>query len=148
MASKKRLAADINVVPYIDVMLVLLVIFMVTAPLLTQGVKVDLPQANSNPLEQKKEDPLIVSMRADGSLSVNLGADKEQVRPLSEVQAMVMKVLAEKPETAVLVWSDKTVQYGEVVTLMAKLQEAGVQQVGLVTEALGSNTASKKERSR
>lgn len=133
-ASKKhRFAAEINVVPYIDVMLVLLVIFMVTAPLLTQGVKVDLPQANTAPLEQGQEEPLIVSIKADGSLYVNL-SDKEAAKPLAEIQATVAKIVKAKPATPVMVWGDAAVPYGQVVSLMARLQEAGVQQVGLVTE--------------
>lgn len=132
-SKKNRLASEINVVPYIDVMLVLLVIFMVTAPLLTQGVKVDLPQANTNPLEQSQEEPLIVSIKADGSLYVNL-SDEEAPKTMAVVQSIVAKIVKAKPTTPVLVWGDAAVPYGEVVTLMAKLQEAGVYQVGLVTE--------------
>ncbi len=135
-ASKKhRFASDINVVPYIDVMLVLLVIFMVTAPLLTQGVKVDLPSANTNPLESGSEEPLIVSIKKDGSLYVNL-AEKDAQKDIKTVQALVVKVLKAKPATPVMVWGDESVSYGKVVSLMARLQEVGVSNVGLVTEPM------------
>lgn len=133
--SKRRLVADINVVPYIDVMLVLLIVFMITAPLLMQGVKVDLPKAPSNPLDDKAKDPLIVSIKADGSYYVDLGNGKNLQEPLLDIVAKVAKVLAEKPDTPVLVWGDTRVDYGIVVDLMAQLQGAGAASVGLVTEA-------------
>ena len=105
---KRRLVAEINVVPYIDVMLVLLIIFMVTAPLLMQGVKVDLPKAPSNPLDDKAKDPLIVSIKADGSYHVDLGNGKNQQEPLADIVDKVGKVLAQKADTPVLVWVTKT----------------------------------------
>ena len=126
--------AEINVVPYIDVMLVLLVVFMVTAPLLMQGVKVDLPQANSVPINNNDEEPLIVSIKDNGSYYLNLGADQEQQKPLSLIKEQVGKVMRQKPATPVLVWGDANVPYGKVVGLMAELQSAGVPSVGLVTE--------------
>lgn len=132
-SKKHRLSAEINVVPYIDVMLVLLVIFMVTAPLLTQGVKVELPQANTNPMESNQEEPLIVSIKADGSLYLNL-SDKEAKKSIKQIQQAITKVVKAKPSTPVMVWGDAAVPYGEVVAVMAKLQEAGVLHVGLVTE--------------
>ena len=131
--SSKEPMSEINVTPFVDVMLVLLIIFMVTAPLLTQGVQVDLPQANTNPLEQNQEEPLIVSIKADGSLYVNL-SDKESPKSIEVIQSTVSKIVKAKPTTPVMVWGDAAVPYGEVVGLMAKLQEAGVNQVGLVTE--------------
>lgn len=131
---KKKPMAEINVVPYIDVMLVLLVVFMVTAPMLMQGVKVDLPQAPSSPIDEQEAEPLIVSVRPDGSFYLNLGGNQEQSRPLSEIKATVSKVLAEKPTTPVLVWGDHSVSYGVVVNLMSELQSAGAPSVGLVTE--------------
>ena len=133
-SGKHRLAAEINVVPYIDVMLVLLVIFMVTAPMLSQGVKVDLPQANAKPLDSKKEEPLIVSIKSDGSLYLNVGEDQETSLTLKKIQDYVGKIVRSKPNTDVLVWGDTDVAYGKVVLLMTQLQEAGVEQVGLVTE--------------
>ena len=134
MPSKKRkLVADINVVPYIDVMLVLLIVFMVTAPMLTQGVKVDLPQAPSKPLEEKDE-PILVSIKADGSFYMDLGGGGNQQQAIDKIVATVAKVITAKPKTPVLIWGDKGVDYGEVVKLMAALQGAGVAGVGLVTE--------------
>lgn len=132
--TKKRAVAEINVVPYIDVMLVLLVVFMVTAPLLMQGVKVELPQSNATPLEDTDEEPLIVSIDAAGSLFLNLGDDPEAPRTLADVTDTVSKVLKNKPTTAVLVWGDSNVPYGQVVSLMSDLQGAGAVSVGLVTE--------------
>jgi biopolymer transport protein TolR len=131
---KRRLAAEINVVPYIDVMLVLLVIFMVTAPLLQQGVKVDLPNTTSKPLDQNDEEPLIISIKKDGSYYINLGEGQEQSIDLATLKDKVSKVRGAKPNTPVMVWGDKDVPYGTVVELMSDLQQAGVPDVGLVTE--------------
>mgnify|MGYP006076604693 CR=1 FL=1 len=126
--------AEINVVPYIDVMLVLLIIFMVTAPMLMQGVKVELPQANTDPVENQDSEPLIVSLKSDGQLFLNLGSGEDQALSLATIKQRVSVVLRRSPEKPVLIWGDKSVAYGEVVTLMAALQEAGAPSVGLVTE--------------
>jgi biopolymer transport protein TolR len=126
--------AEINVVPYIDVMLVLLIVFMVTAPMLMQGVRVDLPQAPSAPIDENQDEPLIVSVRADGTYYLNLGADQETAKPLADIKDTVSKVLRQKPDTPILVWGDKNVSYGVVVALMSDLQGAGAPAVGLVTE--------------
>ncbi|MBQ0711928.1 MAG: protein TolR [Porticoccus sp.] len=134
---KRRLVAEINVVPYIDVMLVLLIVFMVTAPLLMQGVKVELPKAPSAPLENKDQEPLIVSVKADGSYYVDLGNGKNVQEPLPSIIEKVTKILRQQPKTPVLVWGDARVDYGEVVTLMSELQNAGAPSVGLVTEPPG-----------
>jgi len=134
-AKKHRLVAEINVVPYIDVVLVLLIVFMITAPLLTQGVKVDLPQAPSTPID-KDEEPLIVSIKRDGSLYVNLGKDDKKAVSIESIQQQVTSVLKIKPQTPILVWGDRNVDYGRVVTLMTQLQAAGADSVGLVTEPL------------
>ena len=134
---KRRLVAEINVVPYIDVMLVLLIVFMVTAPLLMQGVKVELPQAPSAPLENKDQEPLIVSIKADGSYYLDLGNGKNIQETLPAIIEKVTKVLRQQPKTPVLVWGDARVNYGEVVTLMSELQNAGAPSVGLVTEPPG-----------
>jgi len=131
---KRKPVAEINVVPYIDVMLVLLVIFMVTAPLLMQGVEVDLPQAPTEPVSNQDSEPLIVSIKSGGSLFLNLGADTEQELTLATVKTRVAAVLRRNPEKPVLVWGDRNVAYGEVVSLMASLQQAGAPSVGLVTE--------------
>ncbi len=132
--NKRKPVAEINVVPYIDVMLVLLVIFMVTAPLLMQGVEVELPQAPTEPVSNQDSEPLIVSIRPGGTLFLNLGADTEQELSLATVRTRVAAVLRQNPEKPVLVWGDRSVAYGEVVALMASLQQAGAPRVGLVTE--------------
>jgi biopolymer transport protein TolR len=131
---KKKPMAEINVVPYIDVMLVLLVIFMVTAPLLNQGVKVDLPQAASAPIDNQDQETLIVSIKADGSYYIKLGKDEELAKPLDEIAVQIAKVVKQKPDTPILVWGDTNVAYGKVVDLMSRLTQAGAESVGLVTE--------------
>ncbi len=127
--------AEMNVVPYIDVMLVLLVIFMITAPLLAQGVKVDLPQAASTPLEPDKKEPLVITVDAQGNLYLNVGDGKE--RPLDEatLSQRVSAVLRNQPDTPVLVRGDRNVDYGRVINTMTLLQGAGAPSVGLVTES-------------
>ena len=130
---KRKLVAEINVVPYIDVTLVLLVVFMITAPLLLQGVKVELPDANSAPLAKEQQEPLIVSIKADGSYWIDTqGENKPQ--SLLVIKDRVSKVLRQKPQTPILVWGDTSVDYGKVVDLMSELQLAGAPSVGLVTE--------------
>ena len=132
---KHRFAAEINVVPYIDVMLVLLVIFMVTAPLLTQGVKVNLPKADSELIDVDIE-PIVVSIDKSSQLFINLGAEKKQSRSIAEIAELVRKVLKSKPETPVLIWADESISYGHMIKLMGQLQAAGITQVGLVTEPI------------
>ena len=131
--SRRRPMSEINVVPYVDVMLVLLVIFMVTAPMLMQGVKVDLPQADADPVENQDSEPLIVSINNNGHLYLNLGRE-EQILTLSTVKQRVSAIMRRNPDKQILVWGDKNVPYGNVVTLMAALQESGAPSVGLVTE--------------
>jgi biopolymer transport protein TolR len=131
--NKRKPMAEINVVPYIDVMLVLLIIFMVTAPMLMQGVKVDLPEANADPVENQDSEPVIVSINASGQLFLNLGQE-DQILTLATIKDRVAAVVRRNPKKPVLVWGDRAVPYGEVVTLMAALQEAGAPSVGLVTE--------------
>lgn len=131
--AKRKLVAEINVVPYIDVTLVLLVVFMVTAPLLMQGVKVDLPVANSAPMDKQKQEPLIVSIKSDGTYWIDENGTNI-ANSLSFIKDRVAKVLRQKPNTPVLVWGDAKVDYGSVVDLMSQLQLAGAASVGLVTE--------------
>ncbi|WP_049630288.1 protein TolR [Cellvibrio sp. pealriver] len=131
---KKKLKAEINVVPLIDVMLVLLIVFMIAAPMMTQGIKVELPQAASEPVESKEDEPITVSVKADGTYYIDLGGDAEAPRPLAEIKSIVSKVLKEKPNTPVFVQGDKKVDYGVVVTLMGELKQAGAPSVGLITE--------------
>lgn len=132
---KRKHMAEINVVPYIDVMLVLLVVFMVTAPLLMQGVKVDLPKSPSQPIENKEDEPLIVSLKLDGSYYINLGGEPSAASPLPDILARVEKILRQKPNTPILVWGDQAIPYGKVVSLMTQLQKVGAPSVGLVTES-------------
>jgi len=131
--NKRKPMSEINVVPYIDVMLVLLIIFMVTAPMLMQGVKVDLPDAAADPVENQDSEPVIVSVDAGGQLFLNLGQEK-QVLSLPTIKERVAAVMRRKKDTPVLIWGDQAVPYGEVVTVMVALQEAGAPSVGLVTE--------------
>lgn len=130
---KRKLVAEINVVPYIDVTLVLLVVFMITAPLLMQGVKVELPNADSAPLDTKNNEPLIVSIKADGSYWVDVKGTNE-TQTLALIKDRVAKILRQKPKTPILVWGDGAVDYAVVVNLMSELQLAGAPSVGLVTE--------------
>jgi biopolymer transport protein TolR len=133
---KRRPIAEMNVVPYIDVMLVLMVIFMITAPVLNQGVKVDLPQASSEPLKSpKKEEPLIISITKAGHYVIERGRDEDAAANLDYVQRFVSKILKLQPQTDVMVRGDKDVSYGKVIDLMTTLQAAGAISVGLVTEA-------------
>jgi biopolymer transport protein TolR len=133
-AARRKPMSEINVVPYIDVMLVLLVIFMVTAPLMTQGIKVDLPDAASGPLEVTDEEPmLVVSVKADGTYYMNLGEEEEPVA-LKDVGIRASKVIAANPDIKVLVEGDQNLAYGTIVDLMNTLQKAGAVSVGLITE--------------
>lgn len=136
---RRRMLAEINVVPYIDVMLVLLVIFMVTAPMLMQGVEVELPKADAAPVEDQDAEPLIVSIDSQGQLFLNLGANEKQVLELATVRQRVAAVLRRTPDKPVLVWGDQRVAYGDVVVVMTALQEAGAPSVGLVTESPSVN---------
>ncbi len=126
--------AEINVVPYIDVMLVLLVIFMVTAPMLYHGVDLELPQASSSPLEEEQAEPLIVSLDAEGQIYLNMAEDPEAALQREELLEQVQAIMSEEPERRVLLRGDQDVRYGEVVALMAELREAGVARVGLVSQ--------------
>ena len=138
MSSRRRkLMAEINVVPYIDVMLVLLIIFMITAPLLKEGVKVDLPAAAAKPIDPdflKNHEPLVLSIDARSRLYINFG--KEQDQPVSEatVSSRTSALLRRDPQTPVLVKADTTVPYGTVVHAMVLLQQAGASKVGFLTD--------------
>jgi len=126
--------SEINVVPYIDVMLVLLVIFMVTAPLMTQGIKVDPPDDNSGSLDVgSEEDVLVVTVKADGTYYMNVGEEDEAVAP-ALVAERTRRVLAANPDIKVLVEGDQALPYGKVVALMDVLQSAGATNLGLITE--------------
>ena len=130
---RRRPVSDINVVPYIDVMLVLLIIFMVTAPLITQGVKVDLPKAESQPLEEKAKSPLVASVDAQGQYFLNVGDSQQEPMSAVDLATLVAAHLQVEPETPVVVRGDGAVPYSEVVELMVLLQRAGAPSVGLMT---------------
>ena len=138
-ARTRRLMGEINVVPYIDVMLVLLIIFMITAPLLTQGIKVDLPQAAAEPLDpelMRDNEPLVLSINRDGELFLNIGGDEETPIDEQTVLTRTAAVLRRNSETPVLVKADEAVPYGRVVTAMVILQQAGAEKVGFITDPL------------
>jgi biopolymer transport protein TolR len=129
----RKMMGEINVVPYIDVMLVLLIIFMVTAPMLSAGIQVDLPKAAAEPLPPDLE-PLVLSIDAQGSMYLNIG-DAKSPQDVDRVLEVVSAALRREPERPVLVKADRTVEYGRVVEGMALLQQAGAQKVGFATES-------------
>jgi biopolymer transport protein TolR len=131
---RRKPVAEMNVVPYIDVMLVLLVIFMITAPMLTQGLEVDLPTASTDTMTLKEKDPIVVSIKRDGSYWIKSGQAADSRVSLSEVAEAVRKAQASHPDVPVLVNGDRHVDYGTVVQLMAKLQQSGTANVGLLTD--------------
>jgi len=136
---KRKLMGEINVVPYIDVMLVLLVIFMVTAPLLTQGIEVELPKANSEPItEVPDHQPMVLSVDASGNLYINVGDDEDEPISGEDVVKRVGIVLRNRPDTPVLVKADRAVPYGNVVGAMVLLQQGGAESIGFVTDPLDS----------
>jgi len=130
----RRLMAEINVVPYIDVMLVLLVVFMITAPMLTQGVLVELPQVDNSPIDLRHQEPVIISVSKDGNYYINVGDDQKISSSLESIQGQVLRIQKHAPDTRFLVEGDRDVAYGKVIILMAMLQRAGLDNLGLVTE--------------
>jgi biopolymer transport protein TolR len=130
----RRPMAEINVVPYIDVMLVLLVIFMITAPLLTQGVKVELVEADAKPIEQEAQRPLVVNVEADGALSITYDDDRTQAVDHEALRQKAAAIIANNPGIPVLIKGDKGVVYERVVQAMVVLQQAGAPGVGLITQ--------------
>lgn len=134
MAKKRRAVAEINVVPYIDVMLVLLIIFMITAPIVQQGIEVELPKVAANSLPPDQQEPIILTVSKTGEYYLNVGDNLK--KPVSDevVVQRVALVLKQKPQIPVLVRGDKDVNYGSVTTAMVLLQSAGVERVGLMTD--------------
>ncbi|MCW8887868.1 MAG: protein TolR [Gammaproteobacteria bacterium] len=131
---RRKVMGEINVVPYIDVMLVLLVIFMVTAPMLTQGVKVELPQAESNPVEQSSDEPLVVTVNREGKFFLNIGGEADEPLNAETLSLRVAAMVRLHPQQPVYVRGDAQVPYGRVVEAMALIQQAGVPSVGLLTQ--------------
>jgi biopolymer transport protein TolR len=132
---RRKPISEINVVPYIDVMLVLLIIFMITAPLITQGVKVDLPQAAAEPQSDNQQQPLLITVNRAGDMFLNLGPQQDQPLAAEILRARVETVLRHQPATAVMVRGDAAVDYGAVVQAMVLAQAAGAASVGLLTES-------------
>jgi biopolymer transport protein TolR len=148
---KRRLMGEINVVPYIDVMLVLLIIFMITAPLLTQGIQVDLPDADASPIsaeDLRNREPLVLSVDREGRFYVNVGGDED--RPVDEatVRKRVEVVLRRDAATPVLVKADQRVPYGRVVQGMVILQQAGARKIGFLTDPKAVRALEDLERRR
>jgi biopolymer transport protein TolR len=128
---------EINVVPYIDVMLVLLIIFMVTAPLLTQGIKVELPKAGAEPIDARAVnniEPLVLSVDARGRFYLNVGANPAQALDDATALARATAALRRAPQRVVLVKGDRAVDYGRIVTAMVMLQQAGASKLGFLTD--------------
>jgi biopolymer transport protein TolR len=130
----RRPMSEINVVPYIDVMLVLLVIFMITAPLLTQGVKVDLVEADARPIEEDAKRPIVVGVERDGRLSITYDDDRTQFVDEDELLQKSAALIRNNPGSPVLIKGDRSVVYEEVVRAMVVLQQAGAPSVGLITQ--------------
>ena len=134
---KRRLASEINVVPYIDVMLVLLIIFMVTAPLLTTGVEVELPQAPAETIDFSQEnEPIVLSVTSDGGLYLNVGENTDSALSPEQVTDIASRVIRARPDAPVAVRGDGSGSYGNVVRGMVLLQRAGAEQVGLLTDGI------------
>ena len=134
---RKKPMSAINVVPYIDVMLVLLIIFMITAPLLSQGVKVELPKANAEPLPAEDKEPVMISVDSDGNFYINYGENQGDPIDPQTLANRVSALLKYQPGIPVYLKGDKKVPYGRVVEAMAMLQRAGVNGVGLITDPPG-----------
>jgi biopolymer transport protein TolR len=145
----RRPMSDINVVPFIDVMLVLLVIFMITTPLLTQGVKVELPKTSASAIDNKQKEPLIVTVDSSGNYYFNL-ADKPgqpiTARTLSHLVSTMLTTQQGAELRPVLVRGDKNVNYGKVVEAMVLLQQAGAKSVGLITQPAPADKAAPTEK--
>ena len=140
MIRKRKQIAEINVVPYIDVMLVLLIIFMVTAPLLTQGVQISLPKVNSKVIPASPVEPLVVSLDNKGLIYLDIDQNLNEPIKIQTLVSRVVAVLRYQPATKVFLKADAKVSYGKVIEIMASLQVAGVNDVGMITEPyIGSN---------
>lgn len=137
---KRKPMSEINVVPYIDVMLVLLIIFMITAPLITAGVKVDLPNAEAEPMSTNEEPPLVASIDKAGNYYLSVGDSRDQSLTEDELIALVQTQQLQNPKLQIVVNGDRDVAYGRVVRLMVLLEKhAGMESVGLMTEPLEDN---------
>jgi biopolymer transport protein TolR len=136
--TKLRLMSEINVVPYIDVMLVLLIIFMITAPLLTQGITVDLPNAPAQPLEVQDNEPIVLSVDRDGKFYLNIADDERAPIDDAKVVELASAVIRRNAQTPVLIKGDESVPYGRVITAATLLTEAGAAKIGFQTDPAGT----------
>ncbi len=132
---RRRAMADINVVPYIDVMLVLLIIFMVTAPLLNLGIDIELPKSDARKLEQQKE-PVLVSVAQDGAMYLTLGIGERESVDSETLRTKVSAFIRQNPQVPVLVAGDGRTDYDTVYQAMVLLQQAGAPRVGLMSQPL------------
>ena len=132
--SRRNLISDINVVPYIDVMLVLLVIFMISAPLMVQGIEVNLPEASSEALPVKNNEPLIVSITRDGSIFLETESTKNKSISIGEMGNLVAKIFENRPGLQVVIRGDSEVKYDRVMKVMAQLQASGASDIGLISQ--------------
>ena len=133
---RRNLISDINVVPYIDVMLVLLVIFMISAPLMVQGIQVNLPEATSEALPVKNNEPLIVSIKEDGTLFIEAESTENNALNLEDLNKAVTKIFEANPGLQVVIRGDGQVKYERVMSVMAELQTAGAQDIGLISQPI------------
>ena len=148
---RRQLMGEINVVPYIDVMLVLLIIFMITAPLLTQGVQVELPDADAQPIDPellRDREPLVLSVDREGRYYLNIGGDEDAPIDADEVARRASAVLGRDAQTPVLVKADERVPYGAVVRGMVLLQQAGAKKIGFLTDPKAVRALEELERRR
>ena len=131
---RRNLISDINVVPYIDVLLVLLVIFMISAPLMVQGIQVNLPEASSEALPVKNNEPLIISIDQEGKIFLETESTKNQSLTLLELNSFVSKIFQASPNMQVVIRGDASVAYQRVMVVMAELQSAGASDIGLISQ--------------
>lgn len=134
--TEDKIVAEINIVPYVDVMLVLLVIFMITAPLLTQGVQVELPQATAKVIEKQALEPMVVTVDKVGNYYLNISESPTKPMMPDALSLRIAAELARTPDRQTMVRGDNQVSYGQVVNAMVLLQHAGVPSVGLVTSPM------------
>ena len=134
MRKRRNLVSEINVVPYIDVMLVLLVVFMVAAPLMVQGVKVNLPETESKVLPLEQEEPLILSIDSNGNIYIEIDSLKGEPLDINSLKERVEKILSANPNIQLVIRGDSEVRYERVMELMSILQSAGVDGIGLITK--------------
>lgn len=136
---RRNLISDINVVPYIDVMLVLLVIFMIAAPLMVQGISINLPEVSSDALPVEKSEPLIISIRSDGSFFLEIDATRNKLLNLEEISQEIAKILKADKDMQVVIRGDGEVKYESVMLLMSQLQQLGSKNIGLITKPPKTN---------